>query len=97
MDENPITKFDINDESENIKLPPINLKLIPPQKNINDLSKNENEDEKKLKYIKSQTFITSKKTETERFEEVKSKNLISNEAISDLLKEKIEIKMLVIL
>ena len=35
MDENPITKFDINDESENIKLPPINLKLIPPQKNIN--------------------------------------------------------------
>lgn len=91
MDENPITKFDINDESENIKLPPINLKLIPPQKNINDLSKNENEDEKKFKYIKSQTFITSKKTETERFEEVKSKNLISNEAISDLLKEKIEI------
>ena len=91
MDENPITKFDINDESENIKLPPINLKLIPPQKNINDLSKNENEDEKKLKYIRSQTFITSKKTETERFEEVKSKNLISNEAISDLLKEKIEI------
>ena len=91
MNENSYSKNENSNESENIKLPLIDMKLIPSQKNINDVSKNENDDDNKLKYIKSQTILTSKKTETERFENVKSKNIINNEAISDLLKEKIEI------
>ena len=92
MNENSVSKNEISNESENIKLPIIDIKLIPSQKNINDVSRNENDDDNKLKNIKSQTYLTSKKTETEKFEKnVKSKNIINNEAISDLLKEKIEI------
>ena len=92
MNEKSFSKNDISNESENLKLPPIDFKLIPSQKDINDISKNDNEDDKnKLKGYHSQTYITSKKTETERSDEVKSKNIISNEAVSNLLKEKIEI------
>ena len=92
MNEFSISKNDLNNDSENLKLPLINFKLIPPQKNINETSKNENDDGHKLKLIKSQTFLTSKKTETEKFDVVKPKKIISNEAIAGLLKEKIEIK-----
>ena len=92
MNEISFLKNDISHDSENIKLPPIDSKFIPYQRNINDITKNENEDGNKLKNIKSQTFLTSKKTETDGFNVVKSKkNIISKDAIIDLLNEKIEI------
>jgi hypothetical protein len=92
MNEISFLKNDISHDSENIKLPPIDCKFIPYQRNINDITKNENEDGNKLKNIKSQTFLTSKKTETDGFNVVKSKkNIISKDAIIDLLNEKIEI------
>ena len=94
MNEYSISKNGLNNDSDNLKLPLIDFKLIPSQKNINETSKNKNEDGHKLKSIKSQTFLTSKKTETERFDEVKPKNIINNEAIADLFKEKIEINHL---
>ena len=92
MNEYSITKNDLSNDSENLKLHLIDFKLIPSQKNINETSKNENEDGHKLKLIKSQAFITSHKTEIEKFDVVKIKKFISNEAIAGLLKEKIEIK-----
>lgn len=96
MNEYTISKNDLfSNDSENLKLPLIDFKLIPSQKNINETSKSENEDGHKLKLIKSQTFLTSKNTETERFDVVKPKKLISNEAIAGLLKEKIVIKNIV--
>ena len=52
MNENSYSKNENSNESENIKLPLIDMKLIPSQKNINDVSKNENDGDNKLKYIK---------------------------------------------
>ena len=89
MNENSFSKNEISNDSEIIKLPLIDFKLIPQQKSINDVSKND--DNNNLKYVKSETFITSKKTETSRFDEEKPKTFINIEAIKDLLKEKIEI------
>ena len=89
--ENSYIKTDINNEKEKLYLPKIDLKLIPNQKEINDISRNQYEDENSLKVIKSQTFLTSKITETDRKDEVKPKNIFNNDAIVDLLKEKIEI------
>ena len=89
--ENSYFKTDINNEKEKLYLPKIDLKLIPNQKEINDISRNQYEDENSLKVIKSQTFLTSKITETDRKDEVKPKNIFNNDAIVDLLKEKIEI------
>ena len=89
--ENSYIKTDINNEKEKLYLPKIDLKLIPNQKEINDISRNQYEDENSLKVIKSQTFLTSKITETDRKDEVKPKNIFNNDAIVDLLKEKIVI------
>ena len=91
MNENSFSKNEISNDSEIIKLPLIDFKLIPQQKSINDVSKND--DNNNLKYVKSETFITSKKTETSRFDEEKPKTFINIEAIKDLLKEKIEINI----
>ena len=91
MSDYSISKNDISNDSENIKLPLIDFKLIPKQKSINDISKNDDDNNNKLKYVKSETFITSKKTETARFEVQKPKTFINIEAIKDLLKEKIEV------
>ena len=88
MNEN---SYNDNNKKEKLLLPKIDLRLIPNQIEINDISQNENEEENKLKIIKSQTFLTSKLTETERNNEKKPKNIFNNEAIIDLLKEKIEI------
>ena len=59
MNENSFSKNEISNDSEIIKLPLIDFKLIPQQKSINDVSKND--DNNNLKYVKSETFITSKK------------------------------------
>ena len=82
---------DNNKEKKHVHLPKIDLKLIPYQKDINDTSKNENEEENTSKLIRSQTFIISKLTETERKDLKKPKNIFNDEAIVDLLREKIEI------
>ena len=93
MKENSIIKNNIINKKEKLHLPKIDLKLIPNQIDINDISQNENEEEEEnnLKIIKSQTFLTSKLTETQRNNEKKSRNIFNNDAIIDLLKEKIEI------
>ena len=68
MKENSIIKNNIINKKEKLHLPKIDLKLIPNQIDINDISQNENEEEEEnnLKIIKSQTFLTSKLTETQR-------------------------------
>ena len=102
MKENSIIKNNIINKKEKLHLPKIDLKLVPNQIDINDISQNENEEEEEnivnlrdifnnLKIIKSQTFLTSKLTETQRNNEKKSRNIFNNDAIIDLLKEKIEI------
>jgi hypothetical protein len=48
MNENSVSKNEISNESENIKLPLIDTKLIPSQKNINDVSRNNNNDDNKF-------------------------------------------------
>ena len=93
MKENSNIKNNIINKKEKLHLPKIDLKLIPNQIDINDISQNENEEEEEnnLKIIKSQTFLTSKLTETQRNNEKKIRNIFNNDAIIDLLKEKIEI------
>ena len=92
MKENSYNKNDILNKEEKLHLPKIDLKLIPNQIDINNISQNENEEEENnLKVIKSQTFLTSKLTESQRKSEKKSRNIFNNDAVIDLLKEKIEI------
>ena len=43
MSDYSISKNDISNDSENIKLPLIDFKLIPKQKSINDISKNDDD------------------------------------------------------
>ena len=50
MNENSFSKNEISNDSEIIKLPLIDFKLIPQQKSINDVSKND--DNNNLKYVK---------------------------------------------
>ena len=90
MNENEMSRNSNNEESENIQLPLIDSKLIPFQKD-NDITKNEDEKINKLNLIDSKTVLISRKTETEKFDMDKPKDIIKDEAISDLLKEKIVI------
>lgn len=89
--ENSYIKTEIHNEKEKLYLPKIDLKLIPNQKEINDISRNQYENENSLKLIKSQTFLTSKITETNRKDEVKPEDIFNNDAVVELLKGKIEI------
>lgn len=89
MNENSISFNNNNDDSENLQLPLIDSKLIPEQKD-NEISKNENE-KVNNNLLENKTFLLSKKTETEKFDIEKPSTIIRDEAIFDLLNEKIVI------